>query len=307
MKNILVIGDKGFLGRAPFTYLNPEFNLIPYSKFSLSKTPELSQLLKVLEIASPEVVLFLAGNRITHGATDQQVIENYTKNVVFQEIVISSVATYGLSKFIYASTSAIYDKFQEEFLVEELLFRGGGSRSIQEDYAGAKDKGMRLVNHYYKRTGNFTNIIVSNVYGVHDLEARAAKLFIPHAIDSIHTGKIKNQNVVFNGNPETRRDFLHEKDFTSALRNVIMQSEFQDSYNIGSGSSHKVSEVSNIIANLFGFENQIVFRGFQDKLASRRVMNLDRMRRTGWAPTISLSDGISETVSNFFSRLKENK
>jgi nucleoside-diphosphate-sugar epimerase len=137
MKNILVIGDKGFLGRATFTYLNPEFNLIPYSKFSLSKTPELSQLLKVLEIASPEVVLFLAGNRITHGATDQQVIENYTKNVVFQEIVISSVATYGLTKFIYASTSAIYDKFQEEFLVEELLFRGG-SRSIQEDYAGAK-------------------------------------------------------------------------------------------------------------------------------------------------------------------------
>jgi nucleoside-diphosphate-sugar epimerase len=91
------------------------------------------------------------------------------------------------------------------------------------------------------------------------------------------------------------------------LNQVIMQSEFQDSYNIGSGSSHKVSEVSNIIANLFGFENQIVFRGFQDKLASRRVMNVDRMRRTGWAPTISLSDGISETVSNFFSRLKENK
>jgi GDP-L-fucose synthase len=307
MKNILVIGDKGFLGRATFTYLNAEFNLIPYSKFSLSKIPERSQFMKVLEIASPEVVLFLAGNRITHGATDEQIIENYTKNVVFQEIVISSVATYGLSKFIYASTSAVYDKFREELLVEELLFREEKWQSIQKDYAGAKDEGMRLVNHNYKKTGGFTNIIVSNVYGGHDLAARTAQLFIPHAIDSIYTGRIKNQNVFFNGNPETRRDFLHEKDFTSALRNVIMQSEFQNSYNIGSGCSHKVSEIANIISNLFGFENQIVFREFQDELTSRRVMNVERMRRTGWVPTVSLSDGITETVSHFLSRLNENK
>jgi GDP-L-fucose synthase len=306
MKNILVFGDKGFLGRATFTYLNPEFNLIPYSKFSLSSIPEKKQLMKVLEITSPEVVLFLAGNRITHGATNQQIIENYTKNVVFQEIVISSVAAHGLSKFIYASTSATYDKFEDELLIEELLSRKRWQPN-KKDYAGAKDEGMRLVNHWYQRTGNFTNIIVSNVYGGHDLEAKTAQLFIPHAIDSIHTGRIKNQNVFFNGNPETQRDFLYEKDFTSALRNVIMQSEFQDSYNIGSGSSHKVSEVSNIIANLFEFKNQIVFREFQDELTSQRVMNVDRLRRTGWAPTISLSDGISETVSYFLSKLNEKK
>jgi GDP-L-fucose synthase len=304
MKRILVIGDKGFLGRATFTYLSPEFNLIPYSKFSLSKTPAKSQLMKVLRTTSPDVVLFLAGKRITHGSTNQQIIENYKVNVTFQEIVISSVATYGLSKFIYASTSAIYDKYQEEALVEELLFQEEELQSVQENYAGAKYEGMRLVNFHHGRTGNFTNIIISNVYGSHDLKASATKLFIPHAIHAIHTGRKENQKVFFNGNPEARRDFLHEKDFTSALRNVITQSEFQGSYNIGSGMSHKVSEVSSIIANLFGFENQIVFRGLQDDLTTRRVMNVDRMQRTGWVPTISLSDGISQTVSHFISGLK---
>lgn len=306
MKVILVIGDKGFLGRATFTYLNPEFHLIRYSKFSLNKTPEKSQLMNVLENASPEVVLFFAGNRITHGATDQQIIENYSKNVAFQELVISSVAAYGLSKFIYASTSAVYDKFEEELLVEELLLQEEKCQSIQKDYAGAKDQGMRLVNHWYKRTGNFTNIIVSNVYGSHDLDARTDQLFIPHAINQIHTGGISNHNVFFNGNPETRRDFLHEKDFSSALRNIILQSEFQDYYNIGSGNSHKVSEVANIIADIFGFHNQIIFKESYEELRSRRVMNVDRIRRTGWAPKISLRDGISETISHFLSKINKS-
>jgi GDP-L-fucose synthase len=307
MKKILVIGDKGFLGRVTFAYLNPGFYLVPYSKFSLSKTPDKSQLMKLLESTSPEIVLFLAGNRITHGATDQEIIENYKKNVLFQEIIISSVAVYGLSKFVYASTSAVYDKFQEELLVEELLLRGENSQSIQENYAGAKDEGMRLVNHYHKKIGNFTNIVVSNVYGRHDLEARTDQLFIPRAIEEIHMGRMKNQNVFFNGNPETQRDFLHEKDFASALKNVIMQREYQDTYNIGSGMSHKVSDVSNIIANTFGFQNKIVFKCLKKELASRRVMNIDRIRRTGWEPKISLADGISETVSHFLSGLEKNR
>ena len=307
MKKILVIGDKGFLGKVAFAYLNPGFYLMPYSKFCLSQTPDKSQLMKVLESTSPEVVLFLAGNRITHGATEQQIIENYQKNVLFQEIIISSVAAYGLSKFVYASTSAVYDRFQEELLTEELLLREENSQSIQKNYAGAKDEGMKLVNHYHKKIGNFTNIVVSNVYGRHDLEKRTARLFIPHAIEEIHTGRMKNQNVFFNGNPETQRDFLHEKDFASALRNVITQEEFQDTYNIGSGMSHKVSEVSNIIANTLGFKNEIVFKGPKEKLASRRVMNIDRIRESGWEPKISLADGISETVSHYITGLKKNR
>lgn len=170
-----------------------------------------------------------------------------------------------------------------------------------------RERNLRAVNHYHKKIGNFTNIVVSNVYGRHDLEARTARLFIPHAIEEIHTGRMKNQNVFFNGNPETQRDFLHEKDFASALRNVIMQREFEDTYNIGSGMSHKVSEVSNIIANTLGFKNEIVFKGTKEELASRRVMNIDRIRRSGWEPKISLADGISETISHYISGLEKNR
>jgi GDP-L-fucose synthase len=117
-----------------------------------------------------------------------------------------------------------------------------------------------------------------------------------------------NGNLAPNTQPEVqlwgtgspRREFLHVDDMASASVHVmnLPQTNFegeQPSFlNVGTGLDITIEETARIIAKLVGFKGQTVFNPVQPDGTPRKLMDTSRMNSLGWAPSMSLSDGLED-------------
>jgi GDP-L-fucose synthase len=117
-----------------------------------------------------------------------------------------------------------------------------------------------------------------------------------------------NGNLAPNTQPEVqlwgtgspRREFLHVDDMASASVHVmnLPQTNFegeQPSFlNVGTGLDITIEETARIIAKLVGFKGLTVFNPVQPDGTPRKLMDTSRMNSLGWAPSMSLSDGLED-------------
>jgi nucleoside-diphosphate-sugar epimerase len=98
------------------------------------------------------------------------------------------------------------------------------------------------------------------------------------------------------GDLESSRDYLHIKDAVRAVDNLLTQPA-PGIYNVGSGTSASLGEILEIFKSYsrkpFHVDQQLG-RSFDRK---HYKLSIDKFQnRTAWAPTVSLSEGISEIL-----------
>ncbi len=250
----------------------------------------------VFEREGPEVV--------SHQAARANVRESMQKPLLYADVnvmgslnLLECCREHGVRKVIYASTGgAVYGEPKSLPVTEDHpvnpLDPYGASKHHVEHYL------------YLYRTNfhiDYTILRYPNVYGPRQDPYGEA------GVVAIFTGQMLNgKQPVINGRGDQERDFVNVLDVAQA--NVLALARGGGGiYNIGSGLGTSVNRIFELLSGLTGYEQQgvhgppkegEVYKVFLDATRAREVL--------GWAPRVTLEEGLASTVRYFRSQLPEN-
>lgn len=115
-----------------------------------------------------------------------------------------------------------------------------------------------------------------------------------------HEAKLRGDGAITVwGTVSPRREFLHVNDCASALVH-LMQVYSGDQYvNVGSGDVVTILELVKLITGVVGFDGEVVHDLLKKDVPARKLMSADKIRARGWAPKITLLDGLASAYRPF--------
>ena len=73
-------------------------------------------------------------------------------------------------------------------------------------------------------------------------------------------------------------------------------------YNVGTGEEVSVRNLAEEIASTVGYDGPVTWDKTKPDGTPRKLVDSSRFRATGWAPTISLRDGLRQTYEWFLAQ-----
>jgi GDP-L-fucose synthase len=223
---------------------------------------------------------------------------------------------HNVKRLLFLGSSCIYPKLADQPLKEEYLLTGP-LEPTNDAYAVAKIAGIKMCESYNRQYGTgYLSVMPTNLYGPGDNFDLENSHVLPALIRKFHEAKESGSpsvNVWGTGSP--RREFLHVDDMADAC--VYLLGLANDRYkeiiatrkpclvNIGVGKDITIRELAEMIKEIVGFADDIVFDIDKPDGTPRKLLDTARMDELGWKAKISLREGIEQTYKWFQGQLKE--
>lgn len=204
----------------------------------------------------------------------------------------------GVQRLMFIASSAMYPAAIESHISEDALLSGAPDLA-HLPYAIAKIAGVVLADADRRQHKlNTVSVAPCALYGPVIAKDPATAQVIPALIHKFLDAVRRSVSTVeLWGNGSARREFLHVRDAAAACHRVFYSSAIGGLINVGSGEDTTIAELASIIASATGFRGRIHWNDARPQGVRRRILDVSRLHSTGWRPTISLLDGISEAVS----------
>lgn len=234
---------------------------------------------KVFKEYQPDVVVhFAAESHVDRSIKDPNIFVE--TNVLGTVNLLNACRKYPVKKFIYISTDEVYGSLDRGFAKETDLVKPSSP------YSASKASGELFCQAYFVTFG--VPIIITrstNNYG----PEQSIEKFIPRAITNVLT----KQKIKVYGKGKQKRDWIYVKDNCEAVLKVIEKGKIGEIYNIGVMDS----SVTNLdIAKLLGHDDEIEYVKDRPGHDFRYAVDTKKMRRLGWKPKISLTQGLYQTI-----------
>lgn len=221
-------------------------------------------------------------------------------NLILEANVIHAAHITGVRKLLFLGSSCIYPKFAPQPLQEESLL-SGFLEPTNEPYAIAKIAGIKMCETYRQQYGDcFISAMPTNLYGPNDNYDLNSSHVLPAMIRKFHEAKVNGEQPVYlwgTGNP--MREFLHVDDLAQACL-FLMENYNEDQFiNVGSGVDISIKELSEIIAEIVGFNGEIIWDTSKPDGTPKKLMDVSKLEKLGWKAQIPLRQGI-ESVYEIF-------
>ena len=221
-------------------------------------------------------------------------------NLILEANVIHAAHITGVRKLLFLGSSCIYPKFAPQPLQEESLL-SGFLEPTNEPYAIAKIAGIKMCETYRQQYGDcFISAMPTNLYGPNDNYDLNSSHVLPAMIRKFHEAKVNGEQPVYlwgTGNP--MREFLHVDDLAQACL-FLMENYNEDQFiNVGSGVDISIKELADIIAEIVGFNGEIIWDTSKPDGTPKKLMDVSKLEKLGWKAQISLRQGI-ESVYEIF-------
>jgi GDP-L-fucose synthase len=215
------------------------------------------------------------------------------ENLMISANVIHAAAENGVKKLLYLGSSCIYPKFAAQPITEDALL-AGPLEPTNEGYALAKIAGLKLCEKYNMQHGKcFVSVMPTNMYGPNDNFHPEHSHVIPGMMRRFHEAKLSGDPyVTVWGSGAPRREFLHVDDFADAALVVMERYDEPRTLNVGTGVDVTIRELAHVMKEVVGFPGEIRFDVTKPDGTPRKVLEVSRVKALGWAPTISLKDGL---------------
>ena len=283
MSNTILFGGSGFFGpiilKKDPSIISvgrsaPSLN-VPNKHIFIKNLDDLSHLNKL----SFDKVIFLIGSS-NHHEINKSPTMGIDFNVYPLKKILSFLKNKKIKKFICFTTVLLYDEQNLKFPVNEK----NTINPYKNDYIFSKFLSEQLVDFYKDYIPSIV-IRLSNIYGY-------SKLIRPDLVPTIINNILTNKNVsIWNSKPE--RDFIFAEDAADAVLKLL-DSDFYGKINLGTGKSHSIKEIVNIIEKLSNkkivSENKLVtgpMKFVTDISLIKNVIN--------WKPKFSLEKGLART------------
>ncbi|HIP36684.1 MAG TPA: GDP-L-fucose synthase [Crocinitomix sp.] len=297
---IYVAGHRGMVGSAIIRKLKEEgyHNLV----FKTSSELDLRNQTDVetfFELEKPEYVFLAAAKVGGIQANNCYRAEFLYDNLMISINIIHASHTSKVKKLLFLGSSCIYPKLAPQPLKEEYLL-SGYLEPTNEPYAIAKIAGIKMCETYYDQYGdNFISAMPTNLYGPNDNYDLNNSHVLPALIRKFHQAKINNlPQVEIWGTGSPLREFLHVDDLAEACLFLMNNYNDKQFINLGSGKEISIKNLALLVKKIVGFNGQLTFSTSKPDGTPRKLMDVSKLAKAGWAYKIELEDGIKSVYQD---------
>jgi GDP-L-fucose synthase len=228
--------------------------------------------------------------------------------------VIHEAYESGVDRLFFLGSSCVYPKLAPQPIPEDALL-SGSLESTNRPYAVAKIAAIEMCSAYNRQYGTrFLAGMPTNLYGPNDNYDPNYSHVVPALIRKMHEAKASGaEQVVIWGTGKPRREFLYSDDAADAciflmnlddkkLMTITGNDQIWPTINIGCGEDLTIRELSELIAEVVGFKNQLLFDHSKPDGTPRKLLDISRLRTLGWAPRVRLREGLALAYEAFLEK-----
>ena len=302
IQKILITGGAGFIGSAVIQELqkyeveilviddlsfgNRAFIDIPDSHFLEFDILDAERLNQVVRDFNPHWIIHLAAvhfipwcNKYPYKAADINIHGTI-------RVLDAAKGASDLRGVFFASTAAVYP-------IADIAVPETHPTGPLDIYGLSKLTGERLMQGWQLETGiPAVTCRFFNAFGPNETNPH----LIPEIADQINSGA----RVLRLGNQKPKRDFIHTYDMARAVTALLQQFEQgYDVFNLGRGIEYSVLEVAAAFGEALGEEVRVEVDPAKVRKTDRLhlLADISKLKAfTGWAPQISLEEGIATLI-----------
>ncbi|MUP44559.1 GDP-L-fucose synthase [Gramella sp. BOM4] len=306
---IYIAGHRGMVGSAIWRKLEAEgfTNLICKTSKELDLRDQ-KAVEEFFKTEKPEVVIDAAARVGGILANNDYPYQFLMENLQIQNNLIDLSHKNDVGKFIFLGSSCIYPKHAPQPLQEEYLLTDS-LEPTNEWYAIAKIAGVKACEAIRKQFGkDYVSLMPTNLYGTHDNFDLETSHVLPAMIRKFHEAKEDGHlPVKLWGSGCPMREFLFVDDLADAVCFVLQNKLPENLYNIGTGNDLTIKELAETIQEIVGHKGNIVWDTSKPDGTPRKLMNVDKMKDSGWKASTDLKEGIKKTYSWYIQNIGDYK
>ena len=226
-------------------------------------------------------------------------------NLAIAQNVIHGAYESEVSRLLFLGSSCIYPREAPQPMTEDCLL-GGPLEKTNEGYAIAKIAGLKLCEYYRKQYGvMFHSAMPTNLYGPGDNYHPQNSHVLPALLRRFHEAKEANApSVTIWGSGRPKREFLHVDDLAVAIDHMLGLDEPPDWMNVGTGTDITIWELAERVSEVVGYRGKLVSDPSKPDGTPRKLLDISKIRATGWEPRIGLEEGLHRTYQSFLEELQ---
>ncbi|MGW0859857.1 GDP-L-fucose synthase family protein [Streptomyces sp. NPDC002690] len=219
-------------------------------------------------------------------------------NLRIQLSVIAGAHAAGTARLLFLGSSCIYPKHAPQPISENALLTGP-LEPTNEAYALAKIAGIVQIQSYRRQYGaSYISAMPTNLYGPGDNFDLATSHVLPALVRRFHEAKRDGApSVTLWGSGTPRREFLHVDDLAAACTLLLTSYDGDEPVNVGCGDDLTIRELAETVKDVTGYQGRIDWDASKPDGTPRKLLDVERLTALGFAPKISLRDGIAGTYA----------
>lgn len=296
-----IAGHRGMVGSAIRRKLEAEgfSNLLLRSRDELDLTDRAATF-AFFRRTRPRLVVLAAAKVGGIAANNTSPVEFLSQNVQIQVNTLDAALEVGVPRLLFLGSSCIYPKFAPQPIAESSLLTGT-LEPTNDAYAIAKIAGIIQVQAVRRQYGlPWISVMPTNLYGPEDNFSSTTSHVLPALVRRYEEATASGETVVTNwGTGKPRREFLHVDDMASACLHLLENYDGPQQVNAGTGDDHTIREVADLVSTTVGFTGETRWDSGKPDGTPRKLLDVSLLKSTGWKPSISLADGIRDTVDWF--------
>ena len=291
---IVVTGGGGFLGshlverlrqrgEDPFVARRADYDLTHWDDAE-----------RLFRETQPELVFHLAAEVGGIGANRANPGRYWYANLMMGAHVLELSRAHGVDKLVTAGTVCAYPKFTPVPFHEDDLWNGYPEET-NAPYGVAKKSVLVGQQSYRAQYGtNAIFLLPANLYGPRD----NFDLETSHVIPALIRKMVASQDeVVLWGDGSPTREFLYVDDCADGLLLAADRYDGPDPVNLGTSEEISIRELAELVAELTGFEGEIVWDTSMPNGQPRRRLDISRAEELfGFVAQTTLRDGLARTI-----------
>jgi len=292
---VLVTGGGGFVGSHLVERLERDGHDVFVARrrdYDLTRWEDAERLFRE---AGPERVFHLAGEVGGIGANRANPGRFWYANLMMGAHVLELARINDVAKLVIAGTVCAYPKFAPVPFREDDLW-DGYPEETNAPYGVAKKSILIGAQSYRDQYGiDAIFLLPANLYGPRDHFHPTNAHVIPDLIRKLSEG---DEEVVLWGDGSPTREFLYVDDCVEGFVLAADRYDGAEPVNLGTGQEISIRELAELVAELTGFDGEIVWDTSMPNGQPRRSLDASRARELfGFEAKTSLQEGLERTIA----------
>ena len=246
----------------------------------------------------PDVAVIAAARVGGIGANSAANARFLYENELIALNTVWGAAEAGVKRLLFLGSTCIYPRLAPQPIPESALLTSALEKT-NEGYALAKISGLKLCEFLRRERGLcYHSLMPTNLYGPGDSDDRVGGHVLPTMIRKFEEARQRGDaSVPLWGTGTPLREFLHVDDLAEACLFVLNLADPPDLLNVGSGEEVSIRDLAEKVRAATGCLATIDWDATKPDGTPRKLCATSRIRALGWAPRISLDEGLRRTVA----------